>query len=245
MSSVSVVIPVRNDAMLLAGCLTALAGQDRPPEEVIIVDNGSTDDLTAVLATHPELPVRVLVEPEPGIPIAAAAGYDAAAGEFILRCDADSRPHRHWISRYAHILMAAGPEVVGVSGIARSGYGGDVLGRLAGFCYITLYRSCAAAALGHHALWGSNMAVRSSWWRQVRGGVHLVRTVHDDFDLSFQLRPGQRLLVDRGSVMPVSWRALLSPPRILRQAHWAIVTVRLNWSEQPHWLRLRRRWSAR
>ena len=42
--TISVVIPVKNDADLLARCLRAIAGQTRRPDEIVVVDNGSSDD---------------------------------------------------------------------------------------------------------------------------------------------------------------------------------------------------------
>lgn len=234
----SVVIPVRNDAALLAGCLQALAVQSRHADEIIIVDNGSTDGLSAVLAAHHRLPLRLLRESRIGIPAAAATGYDAARGDVILRCDADSRPGPDWIERHLITLTGAGPEVVGVSGVPHFGYRWSWWGALAGAGYMLLYRGCAGFALGHHALWGSNMAVRRRWWRQVGGQVHRNARVHDDFDLSFRLALGQWVLVDRGSVVRVDWRALRSPRRWWRQGVWAVVTVRVNWRERPHWRRL-------
>lgn len=241
MGEVSVVVPVRNDAVLLGGCLAALAAQCQPAGEIIIVDNASTDGLAAVLASYPDLPIRVMGESRPGIPFAVAAGYDAARGELILRCDADSRPPSDWIARHVRTLADSAAQVVGVSGIACNGYRNNVVGRISGLLYILVYRVCANAALGHHALWGSNMAIRSSWWREVRGRVHLRRDVHDDFDLSFQVRSDEMLSVDYRSVMPVSWRALVNPRRIWRQASWAVTTVRVNWARQPHWERLSER----
>ncbi|MEQ1737533.1 MAG: glycosyltransferase, partial [Rhodoglobus sp.] len=47
MSRVSVVIPALNDSVMLASCLRALAKQTRLPDEIIVVDNGSTDDTAA------------------------------------------------------------------------------------------------------------------------------------------------------------------------------------------------------
>lgn len=238
MRQISVVVPVHNDAMLLGGCLAALSVQMQPVWEIIIVDNASTDGLAAVLASYPELPIRVVGESRLGIPFAVATGYDAVRGEVILRCDADSRPPPDWTARHVRTLAGSEAEVVGVSGIARNGYRNNVAGRISGLLYTLVYRACANAALGHHALWGSNMAIRTSWWREVRHRVHLRRDVHDDFDLSFQLRADEMLLVDPRSVMPVSWRALISFRRIWRQARWAVTTVQLNWARQPHWERL-------
>src|SRR5690606_36645832 len=46
--TVSVVIPVKDDAALLARCLEALARQTRLPDEIIVVDNNSSDDSALV-----------------------------------------------------------------------------------------------------------------------------------------------------------------------------------------------------
>ena len=48
MSTISVVIPVYNDAALLRRCLEALAAQTRRADEIVVVDNGSTDDSAEV-----------------------------------------------------------------------------------------------------------------------------------------------------------------------------------------------------
>ena len=50
MATISVVIPTRNDADMLAVCLAALAGQTRPADEIVVVDNASTDNTAEVCA---------------------------------------------------------------------------------------------------------------------------------------------------------------------------------------------------
>ena len=49
---VTVVIPARDDAVLLDRCLRALARQTREPAEVIVVDNASTDTTGEVARAH-------------------------------------------------------------------------------------------------------------------------------------------------------------------------------------------------
>ncbi|QGU06050.1 Undecaprenyl-phosphate 4-deoxy-4-formamido-L-arabinose transferase [Corynebacterium occultum] len=224
----SIVIPVWNDALILDVCLKKIAAQDTFPEEVIIVDNGSEDNLAEVVRLYPELNMKILKEPRKGIPFAVVAGYDAAAGEMILRCDADSRVPPDWITRHHRTLTQAGPEVVAVSGVPHFGDRSTWWGTLAALGYINLYRGVAGIFLHHPALWGSNMALRRSWWLEVREGVHLSPRVHDDFDLSFRLREGEKILIDRHSVVQVSWRALSSPRRWWRQAVLAWGTIRAN-----------------
>jgi glycosyltransferase involved in cell wall biosynthesis len=94
--SVSVVIPVKDDAVPLERCLAALARQSVAPLEVVVVDNGSVDDSAGVAARYG---ARVVPEPAPGIPAAAATGYDAALGDVIARCDADTLPPPDWVAR--------------------------------------------------------------------------------------------------------------------------------------------------
>ncbi|TFD74986.1 glycosyltransferase family 2 protein, partial [Cryobacterium fucosi] len=71
MSTISVVIPCYNDAGFLAVCLAALAAQTRPADEVIVVDNRSTDASAAVARAAG---ARVVPAPAPGIWPTAAAG---------------------------------------------------------------------------------------------------------------------------------------------------------------------------
>ena len=45
---ISVVVPVLDDALELAGCLAALRAQTRSPDEIVVVDNGCSDSSAAV-----------------------------------------------------------------------------------------------------------------------------------------------------------------------------------------------------
>ncbi|MGE3194498.1 MAG: glycosyltransferase family 2 protein, partial [Microbacteriaceae bacterium] len=71
----SVVIPVRNDAAMLATALESLGAQHRPPDEIVVVDNGSSDQSAEVALAAG---ARVVPQPVRGIPSAASTGYDAA-----------------------------------------------------------------------------------------------------------------------------------------------------------------------
>jgi glycosyltransferase involved in cell wall biosynthesis len=58
----SVIVPVYNGSETLDACLTALVGQDYPPEcfEVIVVDDGSTDETAAIASRYPIRLIRLL-----------------------------------------------------------------------------------------------------------------------------------------------------------------------------------------
>lgn len=243
----SVVIPTRNDSAYLHRCLRALSRQTHLPDEIIVVDNGSTDDIATVLSEFPD--VTCFREDIPGVAYAVRSGYDAAQHPVILRCDADGIPTEEWVEHMAesmerHMSRKGGTQVVAVTGIARFGPRSPLLGRVAGALYSYAYRLVGGFALGHIALWGSNMAMSSAWWHSVRDRVHLSPEIHDDYDLSFRLGPRQKVVLDHRNVMLVSWRAAASTPRIMRQLRMAGTTMQTNWVEQKPWARMRARWTA-
>lgn len=234
-------VPVRDDAAQLRGLLDALARQTRPPLEVIVVDNGSRDDSADVARAAGCI---VLSEPRPGIPAAAAAGYDRARGEVILRCDADSRPPPGWIAAHERAHRRGGSRVVIVTGPARFRLP-PPLGVLAAAAYLGLYMVAVGAALGHLPAFGTTMSMRTSWWREVRGRVSRCDGVHDDMDLSFQVGPDSSVRLDWSVRVSMSPRAL----RIDRggRRRWArgLTTLRRSWRTQRPWERWAERLSSR
>ncbi|WP_341537774.1 glycosyltransferase family 2 protein [Clavibacter michiganensis] len=184
--TVSVVIPVRDDAGHLRACLQALARQTVAPDEVVVVDNASRDDSAEVAR---EAGARVVREPVVGIPAAASAGYDAARHEVIARLDADCVPPADWIERLGDVL-AARPDVAAVTGAARFLDGPRALRGVAAVAYLGAYFVSVTLALGHPPLFGSNFALRRDAWLEVRDDVHREGThLHDDIDLSVHLGP--------------------------------------------------------
>jgi glycosyltransferase involved in cell wall biosynthesis len=232
-----VVIPVRDDAAELAGLLAALGRQTQEPLEIIVVDNGSRDG-SADLARAAGC--RVVTEPEPGIPAAVAAGYDAACGDLIVRCDADSRPPRDWIAahRSAHLRdPGAGVIVTGPAYFRLPRPFGAVLAAL----YLGAYMMAAGAALGHLPAFGTTMSMRRSWWCEIRDSASRSADVHDDMDLSFQVRPGEHVRMAWGARVGMSPRALRFGRGGALRWRRAMNTLRRNWHRQRPW----NRWASR
>jgi len=86
--SISVVIPCYNGARFLAETLRTVFSQTRPPEEILVVDDGSTDDSAAV-AERFGSPVRVLRQANRGESAARNRGIEESRGEWIAFLDAD------------------------------------------------------------------------------------------------------------------------------------------------------------
>ncbi len=113
-SSVSIVIPVRNGALTLRACLDALSRQQPIPgvaTEVIVVDNGSSDATAAIAARHPMVS-RVISERRPGSYAARNAGLAVAAGDLIAFTDADCIPAADWIRGGVEATIEGGAELV-------------------------------------------------------------------------------------------------------------------------------------
>ena len=66
--TVTVVVCAYNEARMLSGCLHSLCAQTRPPDEIIVINNASTDDTAAVARRVPG--VRVVDEPTKGLVVA-------------------------------------------------------------------------------------------------------------------------------------------------------------------------------
>lgn len=234
--TVSVVIPVRDDARELARCLRLLADQTRPPDEVVVVDNGSTDDSVAVARAAG---ARVVREPHVGIPRAAATGYDAATGDLLARLDADSRPGRRWVEHAVRAM--AEPEVDAATG---PGHFVDLprgTRLVASVAYLGSYLFLTWLAGANTPLWGSSMVLRRGAWQRVRGQVHRQADVHDDMDLALVLGPLTRVRFVPRLHVGVSGRSLHGRHQLRRRLDRAVTTLELNWADEPPWARWQRR----
>lgn len=232
--TISVVIPVKDDARRLARCLAALAGQSVAAGEIIVVDNGS-EDLSAVVARAGG--ARVVSEARPGIPAASAAGYDAAVGDVIARLDADSIVPADWVETIAQ-RFASRPDVDCITGGATFSGGPRALRRIGAALYLGAYYVTLLPALGRVPVFGSNFAMRRSTWESVRWTVHRRDPeLHDDLDLSFHLGPTIRVRYAAGMSVQISHRPFTDGASLLRRLRRGFRTVTVHWPRELPWLR--------
>ncbi|WP_306231203.1 glycosyltransferase family A protein [Agrococcus beijingensis] len=235
---VSVVIPVRDDARALRACLRRLAAQTVAPFEVIVVDNGSRDDSIDVARAAG---ATVLEEPRPGIPATAARGYDAAAGEVIARCDADSLVPRDWIERIA-AAFAADDALDALTGPGRFHDLPRPWAGLASAAYALGVFGVAGAAVANVPVWGSNMALRRSAWLAIADRVPRDDPqLHDDLDVSMRLGPDARVRLDPRLRVRAQGRMFRSRADVRRRFSVAMRTFRRGWADEGspgrRWLR--------
>lgn len=238
MASLSVVIPALNDAAMLKTALEALAAQTRPADEIVVVDNGSTDDTAAVGRAGG---ARVVSQPVRGIYPATSTGYDEARGDVIVRIDADSVPPADWLAK----IEARMATLDGRTAVTGPGdfYGSNALVRWLGDkLYIGGMWWACTPVLGHPPLFGSNFAMPAALWRRLRETANRdVANIHDDLDLSYHFEPDMNIVVDFEVRVGISARPFASPKALGRRLWWVYTTCRLNFRQQPPFARLRAR----
>ncbi|MDO5511634.1 glycosyltransferase family A protein [Corynebacterium sp.] len=237
--TISIVIPCLNDAELLRRCLASLAEQEVAPEEIIVVDNGSTDGSAQVAARSG---ARVITEPRRGITWATHAGFDAATGAILARIDADVIAAPDYVRRLHAAWDAAerspGRRVVGVTGVARfalPGWRGD----LASALYLRAYRRSVGAALGHHPLFGTNYSVRAEWWRKIRTRLDSADTfAHEDMQMSFEVGPDETVWFQPDLTLDMDARPLYGGRQMIRRFRRGMHTILRAWRHHPPQRRL-------
>jgi 4,4'-diaponeurosporenoate glycosyltransferase len=113
---IAVIVPARDEASALATLLPAIVGQLRAGDELVVVDDHSTDDTATVATDHgatvvvsPALPDGWL-----GKPNACAAGVGATTAPVLLFVDADVEPAADLLDRLAPVLARHRHAIVSV-----------------------------------------------------------------------------------------------------------------------------------
>lgn len=113
---VSVIIATRNRASVLERCLDEYAKQTYPRLELIVVDNGSTDETWSVLCARADVTAIRLAENRQAQALNKA--IDVARGTYIWRTDDDAYPANHSTIEMAVRHLESHPMTAVVSGIA-------------------------------------------------------------------------------------------------------------------------------
>jgi len=88
-TAVAVVIPCYRQAHLLADALQSCLDQEPPPAEIIVVDDGSPDDVGAAVAAVNEPRIRLVRRPNGGLAAARNTGLVASTSPFVVFLDSD------------------------------------------------------------------------------------------------------------------------------------------------------------
>jgi len=100
---VSVLIPTFNRGRLIADTIDAVLGQTRPPDEVLVIDDGSTDDTAEVVARYAGQ-VSYVRQNNAGKAVALNRGLAAITGDAVWICDDDDIPLPGTLERFSTLL---------------------------------------------------------------------------------------------------------------------------------------------
>jgi len=122
MANISVVIPSYNQSEYLEDAIESVYNQIMPPLEILVVDDGSSDDSLEVARRYEfkefpgiESPVRVISQVNKGLPSARNTGIMNAQGDYIQFLDADDMLKENAIARINQEIMSTNADIVAPS----------------------------------------------------------------------------------------------------------------------------------
>lgn len=189
---ISVIIPCYNQAQYLEECIESVYGQTVQPHEIIIINDGSTDNTLEIAERYMfkefpgiESPVRVINQVNKGLPSARNTGIMASTGDFIWPLDADDMMKENAIERMTQEIMRITADVYAPS-LEHMGLRNDSI-ILQGF---TIQDLKVGNRLGYFS------CIRRSALIEVGGYNPKMKWGYEDYDLWFDLfKRGKTLAV--------------------------------------------------
>ena len=213
---ISVVIPARNESRRIDACLKAFERQSLKPFEIIIVDNNSTDDTAERASKYAG--VRIVRQPKIGMSFARNAGFNAATGDILARCDVDTWVSPDWIAEINEFFEAH-DEVAAVTGPASFYDVPGKLGRPVSWIFLDCFYWTMRRISGGETLFGANCAIKRGVWAKIADEVCTDdANMHEDIDLSAHIkRVGGRIEYDKKLKVGITATTLLHPLGMLRR----------------------------
>jgi glycosyltransferase involved in cell wall biosynthesis len=203
--TLSIVIPVYNEENYIANCLDSIARQAVQPDEVIVVNNNSTDKSLDIIKRYKF--VKLLHELRQHQAFAQKTGFNAAKGDIIGRIDADSVLPPDWVSKVKQAFETDNDTVA----IFGGAWPYDTHLKWPSVAVFRLYNIYASLLAGHPMLWGANCALRRQTWIKIRGQVLQRPDIWEDYDMSFLLARYGEIRFLRGIRIGTSFRSIHKP----------------------------------
>jgi glycosyltransferase involved in cell wall biosynthesis len=180
--SISVVVCTYNGAVTITDTLRALEGLSYPDYEVIVVNDGSSDDTPAIAG---EYDIRLISTENRGLSSARNTGYQAARGDIVAYIDDDAYPDPDWARYLALTYLRSDYAGVGGPNLAPAGDGpiADCVANAPGGPVHVLVNDTVAEHIP-----GCNMSFRKSVLETVQGFDPRYRAAGDDVDLCWRVQ---------------------------------------------------------
>jgi glycosyltransferase involved in cell wall biosynthesis len=221
-TKISVYIPAYNVAEFLSKSIESLIAQTHPPDEILVIDDGSRDASAEIAARYPQVTL-IRHEKNRGLSAARNTAFRSAGNEFVASIDADCVADPGWLA--ALVPGLNNPEIAGVGGRLLEGVQRTVADRWR--CAHMVQEWGIEPIDDPRFLFGCNNIFRKSAVLEAGGYDEAMRTNGEDADLS-------RKLHDRG------WKLFYDPnarathlrhdtiPSIL-DAYWRWLFYGSNW----------------
>lgn len=208
---ISVVVCTFNGQRTIGRCLEGLQRLRYPNHEVIVVNDGSTDQTAEIVRRYP---VRVISTENRGLSAARNLGMETATGEIIAYLDDDAWPDPDWLSYLANSFLNSDCAAIGGPNLPVSG------GRAVGEGIANSPGWPTHVLLSDHEaehIPGCNMAFRKSRLLAIGGFDTRFRVAGDDVDICWRM-------LDEG------WKLGFSPAAMVW--HHCRNSIRAYWKQQ-------------
>ncbi len=175
--AVSIIVPCYNGGQYLDNLMAALDRQTFRDFEIVIIDDGSTDNLTTRKLAELEGRARVIHQPNRGLPAARNAGARAARADIVFMHDCDDTIEPTFLAETVPALQAAPPDVALTFTHTR------MVGAQSGIVqfYFNRFDLLFTNTLG------TGIVLRKSCWQTVGGYDETMRDGYEDWDFSLRI----------------------------------------------------------
>src|SRR5438034_340060 len=108
---ISVIVPLYNKAPYIRRCLDSILAQTFRDFEIIVVDDGSTDEGANIVRDYIKKGIRLMEQANAGPGAARNRGTAAAAGDLVAWLDADDAWEPEYLAESVRMMDAYGPSV--------------------------------------------------------------------------------------------------------------------------------------
>ncbi len=178
---ISLIIPVYNEEVYIRRCLQSVFNQIDKADEVIVVNNNSTDRTMDIVS---QFPVKVVNESRQGMIPARNRGFNEAENDIIARCDADAVLPVDWIRNIKKIYQDESIDAISGPAHFYDIVFAPVINTFGSFMYFNV----SSFILGYKPLYGPNLIIKKNIWEKVKTEVCFdEKKVHEDMDLSIHI----------------------------------------------------------
>jgi succinoglycan biosynthesis protein ExoA len=206
---VTVVATVLNEQDTIGDLLNAILSQSRAPDEIVVVDGGSTDDTQGILQTYANADprVRYFVAPNVNIAMGRNIAIERASYPLIAVTDGGCRPEQDWLKELVRPLL----EDEGIGAVA----GNMRINARTKFEFFSGLLVPANKPGSNTLFYGRTSAFRKSIWEAAGGYPEWLYTAEDTLFAMRARALGCRVAYSEHSV--VSWKPRASLRKFAKQ----------------------------